>query len=193
VLEEFYQGAGGSPPTLDAFFSAPMDYLRSEAAYTAIRTHFGAARGGGPLSPEAFQALHENGEVRLRPCADAGPFRTDGIVPNGTVVESPRTTCYEGEEFIELLVGTEWVVVASRGCFNPVRLSPPPPPPPKTSECRRVRADATIVQNGWDQYYGAIWYEGCNCRDGGYMTEGFVYDNDVPGRAEGWHLVCDQW
>lgn len=195
VKPEFYIGSeGGEPPSLAAFAADPMQYLRSEEAYSALRQRFAVALGEDSLSETEFQTLFTEGRVRLRPCSEFEGFRTDGITPSGAVVRSPRTTCYPNEQFIELLVGSNWVLVASQGCFNPVRIvTRQPPPEPEAPQCRRVPMQANVIDGSMHLHSDGTWHPNCCCaQHGGHTTPSLHINIPSTQRAgEGYFMQCD--
>lgn len=139
VTDEYYLGAGGQPPALGDFATNPHSYLRSTAAYNALKKGF-AAKLGRTLSDAEFRSILASDQVRLRKCT--GRISTAGISQQGKVGWSTRS-CYAGEKLIELRTGDRWQVVASQGCFNlvrplPVAPKPKPKPPALTVTSKPV-------------------------------------------------------
>jgi hypothetical protein len=149
VKEQFYLGRGGIPAPLELVAKAPLSVLRSEAVYMNLRAHVGSLIGR-PLNDEEFRVLLASDDVRLVPCV--GSIDTAGVSASGRFGWRVRP-CYVGEKLIEAkLKDGSWLVVASEGCYNPVRgkrpSSPPPiaPPPPPIAgrwQCDMVETSRT--------------------------------------------------
>ena len=186
VQDQFYQGAGNEPPTLEQFAIDPMTYLRSSTAYAALRAQFARALSVGSLSETEFKALFANGHVRATKLC-TGQINTDGILPSGQIVSNTRG-CYAGERLIELNVQGNWVVVASQGCFNSSRLVRAPQPPAKV--CRWVDLPNTYEPGRVFSNPGLnVRTESCGCGiDIDLPGSYFVRPGQTVGSAE---LVCE--
>ena len=138
VKGEYYLGKGGVPPTLAEVAAEPMRYLRSRAAYQALKDAFASVLNE-TLTDEQFRAVLVSNRVRLVPCE--GRINTAGLTASGQVNWFERA-CYPGEELIEVRnAQSEWVRVASRGCFNLTRSAKPNVPAVSTAKpesCRWV-------------------------------------------------------
>lgn len=190
VQDPYYLGSeGGQPPSLLEFSAEPSAYLRNDAAYAALRQRFADVLGRDSLSETDFRALFSSGQVRAeRLCS--GSINTAGILPNGHVSWTNRP-CYSGERLIEVLVGSEWVVVASQGCFNPVRILPPPPAEPSGElVCRMVSENSVIVDGSRHQHLNGVWHQNCCCDEHPHFTRGFTSHHSAPGSAGGVFRQC---
>ena len=187
VQDPYYLGLGGTPPTLLEFADNPRMYLRSEAAYVALRQRFADVLGLDTLSEQGFQELLRSDQVRLRPCTDFGRFRTYGVLPTNVVVDSSRTTCYVNEKFIEVNVRGVWKVAGSQGCFNPVILVRPPQPP-KQLVCRNVPF-SSVVGSGMHQHLDGTWYPS-NCGNPLHVPG---YTITIPNTVQsgGFYRICE--
>ncbi len=190
VQDEFYLGhEGGSPPSLQAFAENPRAYLRSEAAYTALRQRFATVLGRSSLSEEDFTELLNSDQVRLRSCSSFGRFQTMGILTTDVVVQSPRTTCYAGEKFIEVLVHGQWIVAASQGCFNPVTIPPVSViPPPRQPVCRWVTF-SDPVGAGTHQHFDGTWHPS-NCGNPLHVP-GYTVQIPNTTQSSGGYRICE--
>jgi len=133
VHNKFYLVLGGTPATFEevATTNDPLEVFRSQLAYDNLRAHIGAAIGM-PLSDSDFRSLLLSDDVRLTPCI--GEIETSGVTDSGHFGWHKRD-CYADEMLIQVrLQDGRWLIVASQGCYNPVRGEvpslPPPPPPP---------------------------------------------------------------
>lgn len=146
--DQYYLGAGGTPPALHDFAANPRAYLRSDTAYRSLKNGF-VLKLGTDLSDVEFQTLLQSDQVRLVACI--GRIHTAGISQQGLIGWSSRA-CYVGEQLIELNVNGKWVVVASQGCFNLVRPMPVPvvvkPAPPVTRTIIVPQAPTVLWSQG---------------------------------------------
>lgn len=159
VQDQYYLGAGGTPPTLAAFAANPQGYLRYPAAYQSLKQGFEQATGTR-LSDQGFSQLLTSDRVRLVGCS--GRITTSRITAGGAVSYFTRG-CYRGERLIQVRTSAGWVPVASQGCFNLARLAPPPP---SEKVCRLVPVDEGVVYdraNTWRSPGQSI--DLCNCAD----------------------------
>lgn len=143
VSDEHYLGRGGTPATFEEIAANPLSVLRSETAYRVLRAHISSFEGYN-LSDADFRALMRSDRVKLVPCI--GIIDTAGVTDSGRVGYRPRN-CYAGEMLIELtLKDGSRVVVASQGCYNPIRSMPVyPPAPAKVAEPRMTPSSPPAV------------------------------------------------
>jgi hypothetical protein len=67
LKDQYYLGSGNTPPTLEEFAVDPMAYLRSEAAYVALRQRFADTLGKASLSESEFLDLFKMDVSGIRP------------------------------------------------------------------------------------------------------------------------------
>jgi len=188
LKDQYYLGSGNTPPTLEEFAVDPMAYLRSEAAYVALRQRFADTLGKASLSESEFLDLFKNGRVRdTTPCR--GSINTDGILPSESIVSNTRN-CYTDEMLIELLVGTRWVMVASQGCYNSSRHVAPSKPKEKEKVCRWVHFSDGHAQGTHVHADGTV-HQNCCCSQHAFSTPG--YTGFVPNtlKSKGGYQVCN--
>jgi hypothetical protein len=140
-----------------------------------LRAHIGSYLGR-PLTDEDFRVLLRSDAVRLIPCE--GTIDTAGVSNSGRFGWRLRK-CYQGEKLIELkLQDGSWVVVASQGCYNPVRgrlpssarVASPPSPIAGRWQCDLVETSRTTQQTPATLIPGSMVQSGCcNCTTGTFV------------------------
>lgn len=175
VKETYYLGHGGTPATFEQVVVNPSAVFRSDASYMNLRAHVGSYLGR-PLTDEDFRALLRSAAVRLIPCE--GSIDTAGVSNSGRFGWRLRK-CYLGEKLIELkLQDGSWVVVASQGCYNPVRGKKPTPPPAALPPPITGRWQCDLVETGRNSQQtpatlipGSMVMSGCcNCTTGTFIS-----------------------
>ena len=135
VKDQWYLVKGGKEVSPKDFSDNPMRYMRSPAAYTALRDH-AAQVVGVPMSDQDFRQLIVSDDVRLVECV--GRIKTEGITNTGKIGRHERA-CYPKERLMQVKVSGGWMNLLSLGCYNPIEGERPPqprldPPPPKPAD-----------------------------------------------------------
>jgi hypothetical protein len=131
VKDKWYVVKGGKEVSPQDFATDPLRYMRSAAAYTALRDHASLVVGR-PLDDKAFRELIVSNDVRIVECV--GRITTDGITDRGKIGRHERS-CYKGERLMEVKVPGGFMKLLSLGCYNPIEGERPVPPPPVNGAC----------------------------------------------------------
>lgn len=149
VKDQYYVVTGGKEVSPKDFAANPLKFMRSTAAYTALRDHVSQVVGR-PIDDQAFRALIVSNDVQLVACA--GNLKTQGFKKDGTVHWHQRA-CYKGERLMQVKVPGGWMNLLSLGCYNPVEgerpILPPPAPTPVIAVCGSNAARFKATESSW--------------------------------------------